>query len=325
MAQHLDETNYPKALVSQAWELIQNAQKITLLTHYRPDGDGISACAAFEAVLEKLGGKEVETIYPTETEYDLTRHPKNKSIAAHTYKPDLIVAFDTANKERLYWSCDYDDVPLINIDHHISNSIEGRVNFVDAGTASACEVLHNLLNIWCPEHIDKYVAECLLFGSICDSQVFHTQNTTANTLRNAADLMDKGANLFALSIELLSNKNPQIIKLWGNLLASVTISSNGNAAWAILRQSDLDELGLTLASLVGFINFLSEISGIDAHALFVEMGPDQTKVSLRSKHADVNAIAAQFGGGGHRNASGISIEKPLNQALADVTAALEAI
>ncbi len=67
MAHHLDETNYPKALVTQAWELIANAQKITLLTHYRPDGDGISACAAFEAVLEKIGGKEVETIYPTET------------------------------------------------------------------------------------------------------------------------------------------------------------------------------------------------------------------------------------------------------------------
>ncbi len=103
MAQHLDETNYPKAALTQAWELIQNAQKITLLTHYRPDGDGISACAAFEAVLAKLpGGKQVETIYPTETEYDLTRHPKNRSIASHNFKPDLVVAFDTANKDHLH-------------------------------------------------------------------------------------------------------------------------------------------------------------------------------------------------------------------------------
>ena len=325
MAHHLDEANYPAAAVSQAWKLIQNAQKITLLTHYRPDGDGISACAAFEAVLAKLPGKEVETIYPTETEYDLLRHPKNKFIASHTFKPDLIVAFDTANAERLYWSCDYDDVAFINIDHHISNSIKGTINFVDSSAASACEVLHNLLEVWHPEYIDQYIAECLLFGSICDSQVFHTQNTTSDTLRRAADLMDKGANLFALKTEMLSNKNPQIIKLWGNLLASVTISKNGNAAWAILRQSDLDELGITLASLVGFINFLSEISGIDAHALFVELGPDETKVSMRSKHADVNAIAAQFGGGGHRNASGITIKKPVAQAIAEVTAALEAI
>ncbi len=325
MAHKLNEKTYPPEALSRIWQLITDAKCITLLTHYRPDGDGISACAAFESVLHELGKKNVETVYPTETEFTLTRHPKVRHIATHTQTPDVLVAFDTANPERLYLPEEFAGIPLINIDHHVSNRIDGVVNIVDAQASSACEVLYNLLEAYKSELITPYVAECLLFGIICDSQVFHTQNTQAATLRAGANLMDRGANLFALKTELLSNKNPQIIALWGHLLQTITLSKNGKAAWALLRQADLAPFGLELNSLVGFINFLAEISGVDATAIFVEVGPKETKVSLRSKQADVNAIAGQFGGGGHKNASGIRILEPFDEVVAKVTAALERI
>ncbi len=301
-----------------AFGLIQKAKKITLLTHFRPDGDGMSSCAALSHILQALG-KQVETIYPNKAQLSLKRSPKPIYINKHKQTPDLIIALDTANYGRLYYPENFKNIPLINIDHHISNSINGTCNFIETKSSSTCEILFELLKNWYPKLINKYVAECLLFGILCDGQVFHTQAITGNTLRVSADLMDLGANLYKLKTELLTDKNPQIITLWGKMMSNINITPKGNAAWTYITQKDLKKYDIKQAPLLGFNNFLSQIAGIDMTLLFHETDTGQTKVSLRSKKTDVNKLAAKFGGGGHKNAAGILSDKPIMELIKEVT------
>jgi bifunctional oligoribonuclease and PAP phosphatase NrnA len=314
--------------LKNAWELIKKSKNITFLTHKNPDGDGVAACTAFEVLLEvlqtQIGKKNIETLYPNKPKLEIKYHPKNVLIGKHKQIPDLIIILDTAIPERFYSTQEFKNVPIINIDHHISNTISGKFNFIDSQASSVCEVLYELINIWVPNDITPQIAKCLLFGILYDSQVFHTQSTTSKTLRIAADLMDSGANLYEIKNDLLTNKNPQFISLWGNILENIKISINKNVAWAAITQKDLTKRNLSVSSLSGFLNFLSGITGIDICILFYETQEGQTKVSLRSKKTDINKFASQFGnGGGHKYAAGISIDKPIDEVVSEIITAVE--
>lgn len=307
--------------LTTALHLIEQADHITLLTHYNPDGDGISACAALDHILRNKG-KLVETIYPTKTEEDIARQPETIFIGQHHQTPDLIITTDTSVYERLYYPEAFKGIPIINIDHHLNNVIQGTVNFVSIEVSSTCELLYLLLCHWYPQNIDAYVAQALLYGILYDTQVFYNQATHPNTLRVAAELVERGANLCELQQELLCNKNPEIISFWGHLLSNVTITPNGKAAWIVITQDELRKRNLTLSATVGFSNFLGQLSHVDITILFYQSEDGKTKVSLRSKHTNVNELAGRFGGGGHKNASGITSTKPLDVVIQEVTQAL---
>lgn len=317
MEQNLNK-NFSPINIKKAWEELKKANSVTFLTHSRPDGDGISACAALSNICERLC-KDVETIYPNKPEFPVKRIAKNILINQHKQIPDLIIIFDTANYERIYFPKEFELIPSINIDHHLSNTINATFNFVDEKTSSACEILFNLIQEWNEDLFDQYTCETLLLGILYDSLVFQTQNTTAQTLRVAAKLMDLGANLFELKTELLANKSPQIIALWGDVLKSVKVSPKGNVVWTKVTKKDMMAHNVTPTSLIGFNNFLSRLCEVDITLLFYETKTGQTKVSLRSKKADVNLLASNFGGGGHKNAAGILSDKPIDQLIEEIT------
>jgi bifunctional oligoribonuclease and PAP phosphatase NrnA len=168
-------------------------------------------------------------------------------------------------------------------------------------------------------NIDSYTAECLLFGILYDSNIFQTQSTYSCTLKISAELIDLGANLFELKTELTSNKDPKIINLWGKLLSNIKITKSGKGVWSKITQKDLKNENLTISSLIGFNNFLSQISLVEYTFLFYETENGQTKVSLRSKTEDVNKLAGQFGGGGHKNAAGILTDEPIDKIIEKIT------
>lgn len=306
-----------KEAIARAWQLITGAQKITLLTHRDPDGDCVSACAALDHILTKLG-KTVETIYPNKAEFDFKRQPKNIVINSHTQTPDLIIACDISIYARLYFHPSFTTIPLINIDHHVCNAINGTVNLVSQNSSSTCEDLFLIINAWDNALIDCYASECLLTGVLSDSQIFQTNAVTPRTLRIAGLLMERGADLCTIKAELTENRDTNIIAFWGELLGSITITQNKKAAWIAITQSHLREKNLTLTSLTGFSNFLAQLSGIDITIVFYENEQGKAQASIRSKQTDVNALAQQFGGGGHVNAAGITSDKLLKQLVADV-------
>ncbi len=313
---------YSQEELQKSWNLIQQAEKITLLTHYKPDGDGVSACAALDILLRKHG-KQVEAVYPSELETPIKRQAEKVLVNTHEQTPDLIIMCDTANYERLYYPEAFKSIPSINIDHHVSNSITGTLNFITTNVSSTCEQVYHLIKGWDADNFDLAISEAILYGILFDSQSFNTLSTYSSTLKVAADLMDRGANMAQLQAELFQNKNPKIIELWGSMMSNIALAQNGKAAWSVIRQEDLQKRNLEPGSLAGFINFLAQISEIDISILFYETKDGKTKVSLRSKKADVNALAKQFGGGGHKHASGIMVDKPIDQVVQELTQAIE--
>jgi phosphoesterase RecJ-like protein len=120
----------------------------------------------------------------------------------------------------------------------------------------------------------------------------------------------------------LYNKNPKVIALWGELLTHVSYSPSGCAAWCSISQEQLNKLGVTLTSTIGFENFLAQLSDIDVTIFFCETKDGKSKASLRSKRTDVNALANKFGGGGHKNAAGLRSDLPLPQLIQEISAYL---
>lgn len=308
---------FSPTLLASSWQALITAKKVTLLTHQNPDGDGISACAALAALLEGRG-ITVEAIYPTKSEFDIKRQPSKVLINTHSQIPDLLVNCDTANYDRLYLPEAFKNIPFMNIDHHISNKMEATYQLLQPDASSTCELLYELMLHWDAKAITPYIAQALLYGILYDTQVFQIP-THAQTLRVAADLMDAGAELFELKQELLASKTPQMVKAWAAFLNTVELSPSQKTVWASIKQEDLKKYGLTIASLGGFNNFLAQIAGVDVMVLLYETEEGKTKVSLRSLETDVNAIAHKFGGGGHKKASGILLDKSLEAVKKDLT------
>ncbi|MBM3886340.1 hypothetical protein FJ364_00260 [Candidatus Dependentiae bacterium] len=308
--------------ILNAWSMMQSVSRITLLTHYNPDGDGVSACAALDHILRRFG-KSVETVYPTSLKVEIKRQPEKVLINQHEQLPDLVIMCDTANYDRLYYPDVFHNIPSINIDHHVSSSINATVNFVDPFAPSTCDYLYKILTIIDPNLIDQYVAECLLYGILYDTQSFSIQSTSATVLRIAADLIDKGASYSTLLRELKYNKDMQAIKLWGHVLSSVSYSLSGKAAWLVVHQEELKSFGLTISALSGLENFIAQLSNADATMLFYEDDQGMSKVSFRGKTINVNEVAQKFGGGGHKFAAGLMSKTPLDELVKQVTACFE--
>lgn len=298
--------------INAAWQLILKAQAIILLTHTKPDGDGISACAALADLFMTMG-KRCEVVYPTAPDFIFSHVPSIVRINQHELTPDLLIACDTANYDRLYFPEIFKTVPLINIDHHRANTITGIYNFVDASASSTCEVLFALLKQWVPAGISSWQANALLTGLLYDTQVFQTNATTSETLESAAELIKAGAQLIERKDELLKSKSPEIVRFWGALLTAIKITDDQQTAWVCITQKMLKEHHTTLASLIGFVNFLASISSVDTTILLYETDDGYTKASLRSRYADVNILAQKFGGGGHKNAAGITSSLPIEE------------
>lgn len=297
----------------KAWQTVAAADTITLLPHYKPDGDALAACAALELVLRRHN-KTVETIYPGGIPDQVPCEPSPLHNNTHTVVPDLLICCDTANAERLYLPDAFAAVPLIVIDHHVSNSLGERAThtFLAPEASSTCEMIHTLLQAW-DQDINQELAEILLYGVVSDTQCFRTSNTSGDTLAVAGDLVSRGANLYEMAGAMTQRDNPAIISLWGELLS--TVEYNGRALWTTCTQEQLKKYNLDESALAGVVNQLASMSTIDIAILFYEQANGTSKASLRSKHTNVNALAQQFGGGGHVRAAGLSSTEPLTELM----------
>lgn len=303
-----------QARIAHAWEMMQQANKITLLTHYNPDGDGVSACAALEHILKKMG-KSIETIYPTPLKADIKRQPSKILVNSHEQMPELIVICDTANYERLYYPEIFHAIPTINIDHHISSSIKPTLNFVDGQAPSTCDYLYRLISALDKQLIDRYVGECLLYGILYDTQTLSTQSTQAQVLHVVAEIVEMGISYAEIAQELMYRKAYDEVKFWGQVLANAQTNADGSVVWIVVTQKDLQNTGLPITVIAGLENFIGQLSQADVTILFYEDSLGRSRASFRAKKTDVNTIAKRFGGGGHKFAAGLMSQEPLDSLI----------
>ncbi len=299
-------------------ELVRKAQHVLVTSHISPDADGISSCLAFRAALNKLGKDcTIALGDPVPPSYRFL--PKEAVVvpARPEVEPDLIVVLDLSDLDRLGPVYDPDlfsRVPILNVDHHVSNQHFGTVNVVDPTASATCELLYDVIQDLGVE-IDSEIATWLLAGLVADTQGFRTPSTTVRTLRVAAELMDRGASLSEILEAVFRSRSFPALRLWGLVL--VGAKRQGNILWSEITPDMLKAADASLEEVDGVVNLLASVQGPDAVVLFKAVNGDQIRVSMRtSENLNAAEICAYFGGGGHARAAGCTLEPPLEEAWA---------
>ncbi len=292
----------------QISNLIHRSEKIGITSHIRPDGDAIGSVLGLGLALSAMG-KLVEMVLQN----GISRSFRHLAGAEQVQKSfsadnDLYIVVDCSDLERTGGILNDHEVDIV-IDHHITNRGFGKVNLVEPESVAVCAILAEHMPRW-GLTIDGDIASALLSGIISDSIGFRTSNTTASSLRIAADLMDKGADITSLYNKGLISKPFASVNYWGYGLAR--LERENGLVWTTLSLEDRRNAGYLDDDDADLTNILSSIEDMDVAVLFIEQRPDQVKVSWRARPGiNVASIADSLGGGGHPAAAGVEVNGTL--------------
>ena len=312
-----------------AADALRSAQRVTAVCHENPDADTIGAAIAIRLIAERLGAQaEIVSIDGIPALFGFLPHVEEVKHRPHL-EPDLAVVCDAANLERVGriareeadW---FSRARLLNIDHHVSSTHYGDINLVDPHAAATCEVLAHLVEELGVE-LDAELATALLTGIVRDTQGFADRATSGETLRIAARLVDAGAPLALIHRYILGELPYPTMALWGKMLASIGQAAGGRIVYTVLTRQMLEETGTQQHDADGLAEFLAKAKGAQVTLLLRELGPAETRVSIRTAEGvDAIRIASSFGGGGHSQRAGGMSRTDLAEALTTTIQAAEA-
>ncbi len=299
-----------------ALEMLRGARLVLTPTHQNVDADGLASAIALRRALQQLGVNLVPMVSDGHLPGSLDFLPGFDEVLVYGKDElpeyDLLCLVDCSDRRRLgaFYSDDPDRVsgvvPIVNIDHHVTNDNFGQVNIVEPKAAAASEIVADLLDEW-GTSLDRDIAQCLLSGIYGDTLGLRTDSTTARTMRTAASLVDAGADPVPVVDALFRIKPRSTVCLWEKALRNVQYT--GGLIWTELTKETLERCGADASEAEGLVNFLVGTEGAGAAALLYA-NDKGWRVSLRSlpDGVDVAQIAAEFGGGGHPRAAGVQIE-----------------
>ena len=289
--------------------LIKESVNIIILSHIAPDGDSIGSALALLNALKKwdknikfILDDEVPEIYKFLAGADKVEKPCNND----TF--DLVIVLDSGDINRLGKSAKYlNNKNIINIDHHVSNTSFGTHNIIDSNAAATAELVYLVIKALSIE-IDKNIAECLYTGIVTDTGQFQYSNTTSVTHSIAGDLINCGVNPSKLYRKIYQSNTKEKMKLIGEAIDSLEFYLDDKISCITINKEQFDEIGAKDEDADGIINFARDISTVEVALFFRENSDGKVKVGFRSKdYIDVNVVAEQFGGGGHKRAAGATI------------------
>ena len=327
------------AITTGEWEeactLVLQAQRIVLTTHAGPDGDGIGSMVSLYIALRAMD-KLVAMVCSDPVPQDLTYLPYAGQVqdihqlATLPFTPDLIVVCDSASLPRLgavfaESQSSFAAIPLLNLDHHQTNTRFGLVNLVDTTASATAEIAHALRERLRVAPTPE-AATALMTGLVTDTLGFRTDSVTPRTLTLAAHLLAAGAPLTEICYRTFQATRYEKLKLWGYGLSNLQRSQDGRIVWAALPREIRMDLGAKESDLVGLASFIEGSEGVDIVILAwnSKKDPNRTRVSLRSRSINVATVAQTLGGGGHANAAGALLAEPLDVGLRKAIAAAEA-
>jgi bifunctional oligoribonuclease and PAP phosphatase NrnA len=305
------------------------APSVAVVSHVNPEGDAIGSVLA--AVLALRGaGKQAGAFNADPVPPGLQQLPGSAEFRRalprdRTYACYLVL--DSADLLRTGGLLDGRprDAVVLNVDHHPGNTRFGDVNWVDPAASSAGEMMYRLLREMALPILPD-VAANLYAAILTDTGGFRYGNTTAMSLRVAAELVAAGAVPETIAQGLVANRDLGEWRLLSEVLAGLTVGAGGRVAWIEITAGALQRAGVGLEVTEDFIQYPRNLAGVRLAVAFKEISADEVRVSLRSYgEVDVARLAGAFGGGGHRNAAGCTIRGGLATAKAQVLAAAEAL
>ena len=261
--------------------IIQQFDNIVIVAHGSPDGDAIGATGAMGSLVKALG------------------------------KPGLIIVLDCGDAWRMGKEllAVFPEYPSVNIDHHLGNPMFASLgNWVDPGMAATGQMVAAVADA-AGVPLTGELAQCVYLSLVSDTGSFTHGNTSAAVFTLAARLVANGLDAAAMREKLDNQWSMPKTKLWGKLMQTLSLECDGTVAVCPVTMEEIGSFGAVREDLEGFAEQMRRIKGVRVAVLIRQDPGNRCKLSLRSSGSDdVRSVAALFGGGGHLNAAGATID-----------------
>ena len=305
---------------------IREAETIAVVSHVNPDGDTLGSAAAMRLILQAMG-KEVTLFCDGKVPdmlYFMPGHDLFHVPTGYEGPFDLTIAVDVSDIARM-GNCVFlmkKSAKTAQIDHHPTNPGFAEVNLVDGEASANCVIIRDLMKTL-DVPLTQDISICLYVGISTDTGNFAFGCTNAETFRVMAELMEHDLPLAQVNRSLFRVKPREQMKLLGKALESMTFGGNGKIAVMKLTLADFAACGALSEHADTIVNYALDTKHTDMALLARETDKGQVKFSLRSRSPyTVNDIAGLFGGGGHPQASGITMDGTLDECVEKVLAAM---
>lgn len=309
-------------MLNRVLQAIRERHRFVVTSHARPDGDGIGSALACGQILRVMG-KDAEVVtYDGIPRIYQSLPFAPRAICAEAVPPNDAVILLECDSTRRAQLAGLDQCFLINIDHHASGRNFAHINWIDASVMATAELVYQLARLACVP-VDREIATCLYTALMTDTGSFMFEGTNEHTFTVARELVLAGADPAQCARQIYFGHSTAKMRLLGAALSN--LHREGPLAWIWVTQEQMQRFGAREEDCEGLVNYALSMTEVQVAIFFRELPDHRYRVSLRSKGAvNVCVVAEYFGGGGHKLASGCSVEGPLAIAVSRVVERLRA-
>ena len=297
----------------EAVSALQGATEVAIACHINPDGDALGSLLAASLGLQKLGKKTyaswgTKPLEPLAT-FGFLEGLETIVQPDEVPETDTFLALDCGAGHRLgdLESLARKSTTLINVDHHPGNDEFGTINVVVPSASSTAELVTGLL-LDAGAELDRDIATCLYTGIVTDTGRFSYSNSSPDTLRLAAQLLEFGVSAPDIARDVYESQPFGFLKLVGHVLERAELVEEARFVYSWITRADLDETGVAIEETDSLVDMIRGIRAVDVAALFKEQVDGKWRVSLRSKGPGIADFARAHGGGGHELAAGFTAD-----------------
>ncbi len=302
---------------------IKNASCIAIFNHESPDGDALGSAYALKLILIAMG-KRAE-VFLREGDENIREYKLLKgteSCGLEIDDCDLKIAVDCADFKRIGDIKEKFCGSTAAIDHHMTHVEFADATYVDANAPATGEIIYDFA-VALGVDLTPDIANNLYMAITCDTGSFKYSSTTPKTHMVAAKLLECGADVGELSKQIFDTKSLGFLRAYRRGIDNLEMFEDGKIAVLVITEKDFEELGVDEKIIDGIVELPRAVEGALVGAYIRERSKDEFKVSLRSNSdVDVAKVAVAFGGGGHKNASGFLMKKPLEDVKKEIVAEL---
>ncbi len=313
-------------MLDRVLQEIRARRRFVVTSHARPDGDGIGSALACGQILRVMG-KQADVVMHD----GVPRIYQNLPFADLAIQADAVPADLSSTDAVILLECDsirraglegLEKCFLINIDHHASGRNFAHINWIDSTVMATAELVYRLARLACVP-VDRDIATCLYTGLMTDTGSFMFEGTNEHTFTVARELVLAGADPALCARHIYFGHSTAKLRLLGAALSN--LRREGALAWIWITQEEMQRFGAREEDCEGLVNYALSIADVQVAIFFRELPDSRYRVSIRSKgEVNVSTVAEHFGGGGHKCASGCSVDGPLDAAVSRITGRLRA-
>lgn len=306
--------------IEQAAAFIRGNDGFTLIAHISPDGDTLGSSLALYGVLKALK-KDVQVVCDNRVppNYAFLPYAGELLLPSAARRLPFAISVDCADALRMGDSAQLFGAArdTLNIDHHVTNSAYARLNVVDGKAAATGELIYKLARLLLPA-LTEEISVCLYTALLTDTGSFAYSNTTPETMRIAADILESGIDTYEINRLIYRTVPYHKIRLLGLALTNMELLLDGKLGITAVMLKEMLPIGATEEDTEGVIDYVRDVESVEVAVMLREVEAGVFKVSLRSKrYANVSMMSRVKGGGGHAFAAGYTAHGALDEVRAE--------